>query len=172
MIRIRMFFSISVILAALFVAGCVAGLPQSEVTFDISMIEIKGSTDGIPPPEDNPLELSAGYRYKAPGEYDADNPDKWQVSSYMFSPAAMTVAQGDKVNLRIFGVNGDEHVVWLEGPDGSTVVDAAIMNRGREYNVEFAADQAGYYTLHCGNHAPTMTASIFALPSYAQTQTQ
>jgi len=168
--RRRMYIGIFMVLAVLFTGGCAAGLPPSEVTFDISMIEIKGSTDGIPPPEDNPLDLSAGYRYKAPGEYDPDNPDKWQVASYMFSPATMTVVQGDKVTLRIFGVNGDVHTVWLEAPDGSIVVDATIMNRGREYNVEFAADQAGSYTLHCGNHAPTMTAMILSLPSYAPIQ--
>jgi len=140
-----------------------SGLAPSEVTFDISIIEIKGATDGIDPPSDNPADLSTGYRYTPPGEYDESNPDKWQVSTYLFSPSALTAVQGDKVTLRFFVVNGDTHVTWLEAPDGSRV-DEVTMNRGREYTLNFTADQAGYYTMHCDNHAPTMSAQILALP--------
>lgn len=136
-----------------------SGPAPSEVTFDISIIEIKGATDGIDPPSDNPEGLSAGYRYKPPGEYDDSNPDKWQVSTYLFSPSALTAVQGDTVSLRMFVVNGDAHVTWLEAPDGSKV-DEVTMNRGREYNLTFTPDQTGYYTLHCDNHGPTMNAKI------------
>ncbi len=142
-----------------------AGLSPSDVTFDVSVIEVKGATDGIEPPGVNPVDLSDGYRFKPPGEYDAENPDKWQVSTYMFSPAAVTVSQGDNVTLRTFVVNGDEHTVWLEAPDGSTAASEVLMNRGREYEFEFTADQAGYYTLHCDEHEPTMSATILALPA-------
>jgi len=86
-----------------------------------------------------------------------------QVSTYLFSPSALTAVQGDKVTLRFFVVNGDTHVTWLEAPDGSRV-DEVTMNRGREYTLNFTADQAGYYTMHCDNHAPTMSAQILALP--------
>jgi plastocyanin len=85
----------------------------------------------------------------------------------MFSPAAMTVTQGDEVTLRTFVVNGDEHTVWVEAPDGSRVVENDVMNRGREYQITFTADQAGYYILHCNEHAPTMSANILALPNQA-----
>ncbi|MFQ5593713.1 MAG: cupredoxin domain-containing protein [Anaerolineae bacterium] len=145
-------------------AGAVS-LSPSSVTFDVSVIEIKGATDGIPAPDVNPRDLSDGYRFKPPGEYDPDNPDKWQVSTYMFSPAAMMVAQGDNVTLRTFVINGDEHTVWVEAPDGSTAASEVIMNRGREYSVTFTSDQAGYYTLHCDEHDPTMSATILSLPS-------
>jgi plastocyanin len=159
------------IMAGLVLAGCTsasaAELEPSEVTFDVSVIEVKGATDGIPAPEVDPQSLSAGYRFKAPGDYDADNPEKWQVSTYMFSPAAITVAQGDEVTLRTFVVNGDEHTVWIEAPDGSRVVENDVMNRGREYQLTFTAEQAGYYTLHCNEHAPTMSATILVLPNQA-----
>ncbi len=141
------------------------GLEPNDVNFDVSVIEIKGATDGIEPPGVNPVDLSDGYRFKPPGEYDAENPDKWQVSTYMFSPAAVTVTQGDNVTLRTFVVNGDEHTVWIEAPDGSTAGSEVVMNRGREYGFEFTADQAGYYTLHCDEHDPTMSATILALPA-------
>jgi plastocyanin len=112
----------------------------------------------------DPTTLSAGYRFTGPGDYDEENPDKWQVSSYMFSPQTAAVLQGDTVTLRTFVLNGDVHAVRLVAPDGSEVGDAEVWNRGREYNLTFTADQAGYYTLICDTHGPTMTANILALP--------
>lgn len=139
---------------------------NDSVTFDVNVIEIKGATDGIDPPEVDPASLSTGYKFKAPGEYDVDNPEKWQVSSYFYSPGELVVNQGDEVTLRTFVLNGDVHETWLEAPDGSKVPGAEVtMNRGRQYEVQFTADQAGYYTWICGNHAPTMTAKILVLPN-------
>jgi len=157
----------SLILASLVLAGCAGsgvGLEGSEVLFDVSIIEIKGATDGISPPDKHPEDLSAGYRFKPPGEYDESNPDKWQVSTYLFSPSAFTVVQGDKVTLRTFVINGDEHTVWIEKPDGSKT-NETVMNRGREYSFNFTADQPGYYTLNCTEHEPTMSATILVLPA-------
>ena len=149
----------------LFVTACGGtSIEPSEVTIDISIIEIKGATDGISAPSVDPESLSSGYRFKPPGEYDESNLDKWQVSTYLFSPSAFTVIQGDSVNLRTFVINGDEHTVWLEFPDGSKGA-TTVMNRGREYTFSFTADQAGYYTLHCDEHEPTMSVQILALPS-------
>ncbi len=141
------------------------GVDPSAVTFDIELIEIKGATDGISAPEVDPATLSAGYRYKAPGDYDADNPAKWQVSTYMFSPGAMTIAKGDDVTLRMFGINGDEHDIWVEAPDGTLAVPSFTVNRGREVSVDFEATQTGHYKIFCGTHGPTMTADIMAIPS-------
>lgn len=141
------------------------GIDPSAVTFDVQLIEIKGATDGIDAPEVDPATLSAGYRFTPPGDYDADNPAKWQVSTYMFAPGAMTVAQGDVVTLRMFGINGDDHTIWVEAPDGTLAVPEFTINRGREASVSFNADQAGHYKLLCGNHAPTMQSDIFAVAS-------
>jgi plastocyanin len=154
-----------VAVAALAVAACNSAdaADPSDVTFDVELVEIKGATDGIPPPDVDPSSLSQGYGYKPPGEYDADNLDKWQVATYMFSPAAMSVVQGDAVTLRFFGVNGDHHAMSLVGPDGSTVVDSFDMSRGQEKLVTFTADQLGHYKLICTTHSPTMTADILSL---------
>lgn len=154
---------------ALAIAACAApeaaGLSAEPVTIDVNVIEIKGATDGIDAPSVDPASLSSGYKFKPPGEYDADNPDKWQVSSYMFSPSEMVVPLGSQVTLRTFVLNGDEHGTYLVAPDGSKVPGTDIMlNRGRQYEIEFVADQAGYYTWECANHHPTMSAKIFALP--------
>ncbi len=173
--------------AALLVAGCTSGVSQEDLDalqaeidaldgapsvapverfIEVTGFEIKGSTssDELAPPEIDPSTLSDGFGYKAPGVYDEENPSKWQVATYMWSPGNMTAFQGDKVNLHFFIVNGNEHEVWVEGPDGSTVVDEIEMNRGREYTFEFEATQAGVYRLICNNHEPTMTAELVVLP--------
>ena len=139
-----------------------SGADPSDVTFYVELIEVKGATDGIAPPEVDPTSLSKGYGYKAPGAYDADNPDKFQVATYMFAPGAMGVVTGDEVTLRMFGVNGDEHTIFVQAPDGSTVVEPFIVNRGREHTVSFTADQAGHYKLICTTHGPTMTADLLS----------
>jgi len=148
-------------------SGAVA-LEQNEVVFDVNVIEIKGATDGIDAPSVDPASLSSGYKFSPPGEYDSENPAKWQVSSYMYSPAAFVVGQGDEVTLRTFVLNGDNHVTWLEAPDGSRVAGTDVtMNRGRQYEVSFSADQPGYYTWKCADHSPTMSAQILVLPTEA-----
>lgn len=135
-------------------------------TIFMSVIEIKGSTtsDKLAPPDVNSKDLSKGYGYKAPGEADKSNPQKWEVASYMFAPAFMTIHKGDAVNLTVFVVNGDKHEVWITAPDGTKVVANTIWNRGREYSVSFVADQAGKYELVCSDHAPSMITTFFVLP--------
>ena len=76
----------------------------------------------------------------------------------------MTVFRGDSVDLHTFILNGSSHKVWVEAPDGSKVVQDIEMNRGRTYNLEFDATQAGVYKLKCSTHAPTMTADIVVIP--------
>ena len=147
-------------------AGDNSGLSGEPVTIDVNVSEIKGATDGIEPPSVDPASLSSGYKFSPPGDYDANNSDKWQVSSYMFSPAELVVAQGSDVTLRTFVLNGDEHVTWLLAPDGSKVPGTEItLNRGRQYEIKFTADQAGYYNWECANHHPTMSAQILVLPT-------
>jgi len=156
----------TVLLVGLVAAACADTTGSAEpgdVTFDISLIEIKGSTEALAPPDIDPTTLSQGYRYKAPGVLDAALPNKWEVSTYMFAPGAMSVVEGDAVTLRMFGVNGDEHDVWVEAPDGSVALTNLIVNRGREVIASFEATQTGHYTLWCTTHAPTMQADILSL---------
>lgn len=153
-----------VVTLVLAIAACTPGssADPAEVTFDVELVEIKGSTDGIQAPDVDPKSLSKGYGFTPPGEFDAENPDLWQVATYMFSPGAMSVIQGDDVTLRMFAVNGNEHVVTVQAPDGSNAVEAFTINRGREVIVNFTADQAGHYKIICVTHGPTMTADILS----------
>ena len=139
--------------------------PSTHTIFMTAM-EIKGGTsaDKLAPPAINPADLSKAYGYRAPGEADKNDPKRWEVSSYLFSPAFLTVRQGDKVNLTIFVVNGDSHGdSFLADPDGRRIVSDITFNRGREYKISFVAEKAGAYQLICPEHAPTMTATILAL---------
>lgn len=158
----------SIILSAvlLFVAcaGGGAAPPAAERVFYVNAIEIKGSTDGIAPPPINPESLEKGLGYNPPGEYDASNPDKWRVASYMFSPSALTVFQGDTVTLVLFIVNGDLHADRIEDPDGQIVVAEQKHNRGRQYTMTFVADKAGIYQLRCKEHAENMRLLITVIP--------
>ena len=140
--------------------------PASEVMFMVTGAELKGSTvtKDLAAPTTNPKSLSDGYRYKEPGVADKADATKWEVSTYVWTPGAMTVLQGDKVTLRIFIVNGDKHTTWVEGPDGSEVTKEQEQNRGREYVLSFTASQVGNYVLHCNEHDPTMHANIMVLP--------
>ncbi len=163
----KKYILVSAVLAgAFFLAACGSagtGVAPSDVTFDLSLIEIKGSTDKLAAPEVDPASLSKGYGYSGPGDFDSENPAKWQVSTYAFNPAALTAVKGDRITLRLFVVNGDTHVLHLEAPDGSRVEELTV-NRGNEYTITFTPDQSGYYTLQCDNHSPTMQAKILVLP--------
>ncbi|GEM_PF-7124604 len=146
-------------------AGKIAA-PAGAVEFVVTGVELKGSTvtKDLAVPPVNPKTLSDGYRYKEPGVADKADATKWEVSTYVWTPGAMTVLQGDRVDMRIFIVNGDKHTTWVEGPDGKEVVKEQEQNRGREYVVSFTASQVGTYKLVCNEHDPTMRSVITSLP--------
>ena len=70
----------------------------------------------------------------------------------------------DTLNLHFFILNGNEHTVWVEDPNGTVVTDVTEMNRGREYDFSVSAVEPGVYRLICSTHGPTMTAEILVLP--------
>ena len=166
MLRTGLVFTALLAVPALMLSACSddgASASPSDVTFDVELIEVKGATDGIDEPSTDPATLSDGYRFTPAGEFDPENPDKWQVSTYMFSPGAMSVVEGDTVNLRMFGVNGDTHDVWVAAPDGSMAAETVVVERGREVTLEFTANEPGHYKLFCGIHGPTMQADILSV---------
>jgi plastocyanin len=143
-----------------------ATLPAGKQTFYVTAVEWKGTTsaDKLPPPSIDPVTLSKGYGFKGPGAFDTSKPQDWQVSTYVYTPGAMMVNQGDEVEVVAFVVNGDHHNTRVIAPDGAMVGQPMDAQRGREYKFSFTASQAGVYRLVCDTHAPTMTANILALP--------
>jgi plastocyanin len=136
------------------------------LTIHINVIEIKGATttDKLTVPSVNPAELSKGYGYKAPGQADKTAPQRWEVSSYLFTPAFVATLRGATVLLNVFVVNGDEHEIRILAPDGQEVMPKTVWHRGREYRVSFTAAKVGPYVVSCATHAPTMTATVLVLP--------
>ena len=153
---------------AVLIAGDVVAQERKPTTHTlfVTLYEVKGTTttDKLAPPSVDPKDISKGYAYKRPGEADRAAPTKWEVSSYMFNPSTVTVRQGDQVALTAFVVNGDEHEVWVTAPDGRIVAGKAKWNRGREYQMRFAAAEAGTYQLVCSSHAPSMNLTFTVLP--------
>jgi len=142
------------------------GQPPATHTIALTAIEIKGGTtaDKLAPPPLNPADLSKGYGFKRPGEADKTAPQRWEVSAYLFAPSFAVARQGDTIVLTAFVVNGDQHEVWVVAPGGQRVTPPVMWNRGREYRLQFVAEEPGTYQLVCSDHAPTMTASFLVLP--------
>ena len=132
----------------------------------MTAVEFKGSTtsDKVWPPQVDPGSLSRGYAYKGPGQADSSAPQRWEVSSYQFNPAFVTVQQGDSIMLSVFIANGDHHEVQLTDPDGESIIAKTTWDRGREYTAFFQARKVGKYQLDCETHEPSMTATILVLP--------
>lgn len=167
------------VLLALFAVGALATLgacgdddggggvsiAPTERLIEVTGFEVKGTTntDDLAVPEVDPKTLSAGYGYDAPG-FDGAKPKDWRVASYMWTPGNMVAFEGDSIGLHTFILNGNSHNVWVEAPDGSKVVDDVEMSRGRAYDLQFEASQAGVYKLVCSTHAPTMTAEVVVIP--------
>jgi plastocyanin len=148
------------------VNGVQAQRAPTTQTISLTVVEFKGSTttEQLAPPSSNPPTLSKGYGYKAPGEADKTAPQRWEVSSYAFTPSFIAVQQGDTVTLNAFIVNGDHHEVFVTAPDGQLAVPTASWQRGRQYQISFMADKVGAYQVMCATHTPTMTATILVLP--------
>lgn len=62
------------------------------------------------------------------------------------------------------GSAGDEHEVYITGPDGTRVVPATQWKRGREYHVDLTAGTPRAYNSFCARHAPSMNTTLFVLP--------
>lgn len=126
-------------------------------------VEYKGSTETekLAPPQNlanNPKALGDAYGFKW-----VEPEKKWEVSAYAFSPSTIVVNQGDKVTLRIFGINGDLHRIYVEGY-AEKVVE---LNRGRYVDITFTADKPGLFELVCSNHEPAMRGWLIVIPRTA-----
>jgi len=151
-------------------------------TWYITVLEPRGGTTTLAAPPVDPSTLSKGYVFHPVG-FDPARPTRWEVESYIYSPASLFAVQGELVTLKIFTVNGDEHstvvqspegrpvpvTYWISGPGGARLeaaVGVTTFNtpRGRESNVSFRATSAGTYTILCGVHGPSMQAQLIVLP--------
>ncbi|WAA11035.1 cupredoxin domain-containing protein [Fervidibacillus albus] len=81
------------------------------------------------------------------GEFKTVTADGKEIESYRFSPGTIFLKKGEKVHLQIYGVNGDEHPVIVEGTDIQ-----ATVKKGEETVIPLQFEKEGTYRLICLTH--------------------
>jgi len=123
--------------------------------FTIAAVEPKGgaTADKEPFPH-HALPEGGGYVLKKP-----DQTGRWEVSTYVWQPSQIIVAEGDDVTLEFVGINGAEHPTTIAGYD-----KAMVLKRGTVVRLEFKADKAGTFKIMCATHRPSMVGELIVLP--------
>lgn len=109
-----------------------------------------------PAPIDRVITMTA-VEYKGTFGANESQPEGTVVKAYRWDPSYILVNRGDRVTLKIFGVNGASHPTTIDGYDLSFTV-----RRGQWTNVTFTASQAGLFEMvcHVPDHTETMRAYI------------
>lgn len=133
----------------------------TQKTFYINTVHLDGitSTNGTKdhPPEPFPtttLPSGGGYVLKK-----LDDAGNWKVRAFAFDPSQIVVHEGDNITLNILDVQGDHHVITVEGQG-----DAFTLHRGELKTMTFTANKAGVIHYFCSIHQPTMQGEILVLP--------
>jgi hypothetical protein len=122
--------------------------------FTVAAVEPKGGVtiDKEPFPSEA-LPAGGGYVLSKP---DANN--RWEVSTYLWTPGQIIVNEGDEVTLEFVGINGATHPTTIKG-----LGKAFLLRRGSVTRVNFVADKVGTFPIECATHRPSMTAEIIVL---------
>ncbi|MDP4103850.1 MAG: cupredoxin domain-containing protein [Bacillota bacterium] len=81
------------------------------------------------------------------GEFKTTMKDGTQIESYRWDPGTIFLEKGEKVNLYISGINGEEHPFYIEGTNLKGNV-----KKGEEVVVPLHFNQSGTYRLICKTH--------------------
>lgn len=81
------------------------------------------------------------------GEFSSKTADGKELESYRFDPGTIYLKKGEKIHLKIFGVNGEEHPFMIEG----TNIQGTV-KKGQETVVPLQFDKTGTYRLICITH--------------------
>ncbi|GAM14062.1 cupredoxin domain-containing protein [Mesobacillus selenatarsenatis] len=81
------------------------------------------------------------------GEFKSTTDDGKEIEAYRWDPGTIFLEKGEKVRLKILGVNGKEHPFIIEGTDIKGVV-----KKGEETVVPLQFDKEGTYRLICLTH--------------------
>ena len=82
------------------------------------------------------------------GEFKSTTADGKTIEAYRWDPGTVVVQKGERINLSIYGVNGQSHPFLIEGLNISGEV-----KKGKETVVHFTANQEGTYRIICMTHA-------------------
>ena len=81
------------------------------------------------------------------GEFKSTTNDGKEIEAYRWDPGTIFVEKGEKVRLKIYGVNGKEHPFIIEGTEIKGVV-----KQGEETVVPLQFEKEGVYRLICLTH--------------------
>ena len=101
-----------------------------------------------------PLPAGGGYERFAP-----DATGKWSVETYRFDTAVVAACQGERVVLKIFGVNAKSHQIVIPAFNKNFTV-----YRGQLATSVFKANKTGIFQITCITHRPSHTADLIVLP--------
>ncbi|PLR76658.1 hypothetical protein CU633_15025 [Bacillus sp. V3-13] len=85
------------------------------------------------------------------GEFKTKMDDGTEMEVYRWDPGTIFVEKGEKVDLKIFGVNGREHSFTIEGTNIKGTVQ-----KGKETVVPLQFNDEGVYRLICHTHSQSM----------------
>ncbi|WP_263115217.1 cupredoxin domain-containing protein [Pallidibacillus thermolactis] len=81
------------------------------------------------------------------GEFVTETADGKKIEVYRFDPGTIYLKKGEEVDLKILGVNGDEHTFLIENTDIKGRIE-----KGKETIVPLQFDKPGTYRLICITH--------------------
>jgi heme/copper-type cytochrome/quinol oxidase subunit 2 len=81
------------------------------------------------------------------GEFKTKMKDGTEMSSYRWDPGTIFLEKGEKVNLYISGINGEEHPFYIEGTNLKGNV-----KKGEEVIVPLHFEHTGTFRLICKTH--------------------
>ena len=127
----------------------------------MSAVEWKGSSNISKEPYPTAkLPAGGGYESFAPGSPEvASKPGDWAVETYRFDTAVVAACKGERVVLKIFGVNAKSHEIVI--PDFGK---SFTVYRGQLATAVFKANKTGIFPITCITHRPSHTADLVVLP--------
>lgn len=147
--------ALAIVSGIFLMAGWVPLAGAAERVIYMQAMEPKGTTSMSKEPyPGKTLPKGSGYIIKPPNKAG-----RWQVSTYIFNPTQVIVNKGDKVTLKIIGLNGAKHTVTIE----RYAKNPFVIKRGKLTEVSFVADKAGVFKIECAEHPPSMTGEIIVL---------
>ncbi len=151
---IRLAATFAVVFGIFASVGESAAKMQSRTIF-LSAVEWKGGTNVSKEPFPTaPLPQGGGYELMPP-----DAKGDWSTETYRFDSAVVVAYEGERVTLKIFGVNAAYHDIAIPNFNRNFRV-----SRGQLSTVRFVAKKAGIYPIICRTHKPSMHAVLVVLP--------
>jgi plastocyanin len=127
---------------------------------------------GGPAAEDREIRMLA-VEYKGTAGAGEKIEEGSKVSAYSWTPSSISANKGDRVTLKIYGVNGGAHPSSIQGypeaifkvfdPNGTLIEEGTGtfgVYRGHTTEVKFTASKVGIFTIGCAAHQPTMDAYL------------